>query len=186
MYERHSNGVRVRADGCGDAWAQAHRKLGPTFNMQDIDALFGIMAFGQNTGDRLFLEYVPDDYRNRGKAVRDFRVIAMFDRKTSRQAAFIGDGEIQVGLALYLWIARTLQAYQKTPVRFFFVIGDQTPPWRMVEVSTDTGRRFGKEVTIPDTSRSSWIKVWDEIGLSRLRTAVRRQLERDLQQEERA
>jgi len=95
MYERHSNGVRVRADGCGDAWAQAHRKLGPTFNMQDIDALFGIMAFGQNTGDKLFLEYVPDDYRNRGKAVRDFRVIAMFDRKSSRQATFIGDGEIQ-------------------------------------------------------------------------------------------
>ena len=61
MYERHSNGVKVRADGCGDAWAQAHRKLGPTFNMQDIDALFGIMAFGQNTGDKLFLEYVPDN-----------------------------------------------------------------------------------------------------------------------------
>jgi len=95
MYERHSNGVKVRADGCGDAWAKAHRRLGPTFNMQDIDALFGIMAFGQNTGDKLFLEYVPDDYQNRGKAVRDFRVIAMFDRKSSRQAAFIGDGEIQ-------------------------------------------------------------------------------------------
>lgn len=186
MYERNGRGVRVRADGCGDGWAQAHRVLGPAFHMQDIDALFGVMAYGWNTGERLFLEYVPDDFRNRGKAVRDFRVIAMFDRKRSREAAFVGDGETRVGLALYLWIARTLQACQKTPVRFFFVIGGQAPPWRMVELSVETGRTTGREHLIESASKEHWDRLWDEIGLTGLREAVRQQMAEIRSMEERS
>ena len=85
---RDSRGVRIRADGKGDGWARAHRQLGATFNMTDFDGLMGLVAFAANTGEKLFMEYVPDNYRNRLNLIRQFAIVAMFDRKASREYAF--------------------------------------------------------------------------------------------------
>lgn len=170
QYEYMPNGVRSRADEKGDAWALAHRQLGPTFNMQDVDAVFGAIAFGANTGERLFLEYVPDNYCNRGMIIRSFKLVAMFDRKTSEQAAF--RRENSVSLALYLWMCRELRGDSCLCPKFFVVIGSQKPPWRMVEIDIHNGERTGNEEEIKDATGPEFRRVWDTLGLIELRRSI--------------
>ena len=168
--DRDELGVRIRRDGRGDAWAMGHRSLGPTYNMHDIDALFGCHIFGANTGERLFLEYVPDDYKNREKTLREFAAVAMFDRKTTETAAFSDDNILSI--AFYHWQCRCYAKQQPIPPRFFLVIGGQIPPWTMIELDifTDGCNRIGNPVTV-DGQRFK--EVWDAIGLSSLRTELR-------------
>lgn len=163
------NGARARIDGRGDAWADEHRHgLGMSFLMSDLDAIFGTVVFGQNTGDRLFIEYVPDAYANRFKTVREFGLVAMFDRKMSINAAF--DQRNKLSTAVYLWICRKLGAGQAKRPKFFFVIGDQAPPWRMVEIDITNGEPTGAEATI--ASREDWGPVWEYLGLAPLRREI--------------
>ena len=169
MYRRDNAGVKVRADNKGDPWASAHRSLGPGFNMQDLDALFGYMAFGQNTGERLFLEYVPDNYVNRYNSVRNFGVVALFDRKASFAA--MEHEENTVSKAFYLWLCRALGQCQPVAPKFFYVIGQDSPPWIIIEIALDTGLPTGKEATL--LSSSNWLPVWTVLGLVEHRDLIR-------------
>ncbi|MBF0098376.1 MAG: hypothetical protein HQM04_17945 [Magnetococcales bacterium] len=160
------NGARARVDGRGDAWANEHRtSLGARFNMMDLDAFFGTVCFGQNTVDRLFIEYVPDDYANRFKVLREFGLVAMFDRKSSLNAAL--EANNQISTAVYLWICRKLGIGQSNPPKFFFVIGGQDPPWEMIEIDIHNGEQTGLRATI--VHHSDWRRVWETLGLASLR-----------------
>ncbi|MBF0436932.1 MAG: hypothetical protein HQL77_16385 [Magnetococcales bacterium] len=166
-----NNGARSRVDARGDAWANEHRHgLGMSFLMMDIDAIFGMVAFGQNTSDQLFIEFVPDNYVNRLKSVRMFGLVAMFDRKSSENAAF--DDRNRISTAVYLWICRSLGKFQDHKPKFFYVIGGQNPPWRMVELNIETGEATGSEAVI--TTRDDWPNVWNFLGLSSLRREIAR------------
>ncbi len=165
------NGARARVDGHGDAWANEHRHgLGMSFNMTDLDAFFGTVAFGQNTSDRLFIEYVPDEYANRDKVVREFGLVAMFDRKNSWRAAF--EQRNRLSTAVYLWICRKLGVGQSKSPKFFYVIGGQLPPWQMVEIDIISGEATG--VTANILHRDDWQYVWEHLGLVPLRREIAR------------
>lgn len=167
---RNGGGVKHRLDQSGDGWANAHREGLPNkYMMQDVDAMFGAMAFGHNTGERLFLEYVPDGYENRGKSIRDFSVVAMFDRKTTEATAFANHA--QVSRALYLWICRSLAEAQGLRPKFFLCIGGQEPPWKMIEIDIETGERAGNEAVVDS---GKWETVWQTLGLQGLRNEAKR------------
>jgi hypothetical protein len=170
--ERDSNGVAVRMDGKGDAWSDKHRQLGVSFNMNDIDGLMGLVAFAANTSDHIFMEYVPDTYEHRHNIIRRFYTVALFDRKTSRNYAF-SDAN-RVSLAWYLDLCRRLAKTQPRPPKYFFVIGQDTPPWQMIELDIDTGKIMS-EHTLPE---NNWRTLWDIIGLSRLRQELRQAIEK--------
>jgi hypothetical protein len=174
LFPSDANGVRLRVDGKGDGWAEAHRNLGPTFNMQDIDALFGIMAFGVNGMERVFAEYVPDDYRNRGRMIRKFSVVALFDRKSSTSAIDCSD----VSCAFYLFLCRALATQQSKPPRFFYVVGGKGPPWLLREVNIETGEASDLEHVLSDTTQETQRAVWDAIGLTTLRQELARTVNR--------
>lgn len=162
---RNPQGVKKRLDKQGDAWADQHRRSTPKdFYLQDVDAMFGAVVFGHNTGEKLFLEYVPDNYVNRDKRIRKFGVVAIFDRKTSEQAAFSNHN--MVSCALYLWLCRSLGELQPSPPKFFYVIGNQEPPWTMIEVDTTTGMETGTRKRLDG---SDWRATWETLGLASLR-----------------
>jgi hypothetical protein len=167
---RSENGVKERADGKGDAWADSHRQLGATYNMSDLDAVMGVTAFAQNTGEKLFLEYVPDNYANRGKQIRSFAAVAMFDRKLSEHAIQYSD----VSTSLYLWICRTLGEKQPVPPKFFYIIGGQAPPWRMIELDIETGEQIGQQHEMTKDNSIEWKNLWVATGLHALREECRR------------
>lgn len=168
--ERLLNGSKARWDGKGDAWANAHRaELGSGCFMQDVDACFGTMVFGQNTGERLFLEYVPDDYVNRTKTIRDFAIVAFFDRKASIEAAYANKN--LVSRALYVWLCRVLSQYQPIAPRFFYVVGGQIPPWRMIEIDILSDEKTEHP---PIEKVTDWKRLWAALGLSELRDALAR------------
>lgn len=170
MYERDERGVRVRADKKGDAWANAHRDaLGNKYYLQDVDAMFGYVAFGHNTGERLFLEYVPDSYENRGSWIREYGYVALFDRKTSEQAAFSSQNSLSA--SVYLHLCRRLAAGQPIAPRFFFVIGGQEPPWEMIEISIESGEETGQRAVI--RSASDWSTIWAALGLADMRNTIK-------------
>ena len=133
--------------------------------MQDLDAMFGSVVFGHNTGDRLFLEYVPDNYENRTSMIREFALIAMFDRKSNEQCAY--NTRNILSRAFYLWTCRTLSAKQPIPARFFYCFGGQEPPWRLVELDINTGFNTRNSVVLDG---KNWLEVWQQLGLSQLRS----------------
>jgi len=168
---RDDRGVRIRRDGAGDGWAQAHRgHLGSSRYLQDVDALFGATVFGHNTADRLFLEYEPDDYQKRRSVLRRFAVVAMFDRKASHAAAF-HEGN-RLALAVYLYLCRTLAEHQPRPPKFFFVTGGQAPPWNMIEIDIEAGPE-PRELRVLTLDSADWPTVWETLGLTALRNELR-------------
>jgi hypothetical protein len=174
---RLENGVKRRADGAGDAWAMAHRCLGTGHQMNDVDAIFGFEAFGANTGEKLFLEYEPDNYENRMEVIREHAVIALFDRKTTEGAAFGGNN--RRSFSLYLHICRIIAASQAYPPRFFFCIGGQSPPWCLMEIDIKTGEHVKRRDTIIETTEpADWRRIWDALGLNELRLKLRSSLGR--------
>jgi hypothetical protein len=168
--DRLDNGVRVRRDGQGDAWANTHREgLGNKFYLQDIDALFGMEVFGANTGDRLFIEYEPDNYENRFNAIREFALVAMFDRKATLAGAMHPGSK--VSRDLYLWLCRTIGLAQPIAPKFFLVIGESEPPWQMIEIDINTGRKLGEP---SEVDGDNFRQVWNQLGLAELRSQLRR------------
>lgn len=163
------NGVKRRMDGRGDAWADQHRLLGKNYSMYDMDAVFGFVAFGQATADRLFLETQPNFSNNTSPFIRRFAFMAMFDRKASEAAAFCHENEYQT--AFYLEQCRILSTNQPRPVRFFFCIGGHAPPWRLIEIDINTGDRLGS-VILPADGKL-WLPIWDALGLTDLRLELR-------------
>lgn len=173
-YLRDNNGVKVRGDCGGDAWADAHRTaLGKGFYIQDVDAMFAASFFGMNTGEKLFLEYEPDHYENHGRLVRSFAVVAAFDRKANERAAFSSHNAVST--SLYLYQCRLYSLHQPEPARFFYVIGGQHPPWRMIELDINSGDRCGTEVSVDGRD---WGRVWNALGLTRLRKELRQYIAR--------
>lgn len=164
------NGVKKRFDGKGDAWAEGHRILGPTFNMQDMDGFFGLTVFGANTGDRLSLEYVPDNYKNKLSFIREFALIGMFDRKASIVTTL--DEMNRVSSAFYLWQCRL----PKQPIepKFFYVIGGQSPPWTMIEINIHDGEQTGTQDTLIENSKTDWMRVWRTLGLIDIRRELKK------------
>ena len=160
-------GVKVRKDGKGDAWALAHRDgLGRGFYMSDVDGIVGMMGFAANTGERLFIEYkFVGEYSS--SVIKQFATVAVFDRKWSRELAF-AEGN-QVSTAWYLDLCRRLGKTQSKPPRFFFVIGQDRPPWTMIELDIETGDVRQEEVL----DGMNWKVVWRAVGLSSLREQLR-------------
>lgn len=172
---RLQNGVKVRVDGNGDGWSNAHRGLGNNIFMQDVDASFGFMTFGHNTGESLFLEFVPDDYRkNRDRVIRNFGVVAMFDRKRTEAKAF--DNSSVLSRAVYLWQCRVFSANQPVQAKFYYVIGSNEPPWKMIELDIETGDRIGIDRVIGSTGSVEWTELWQELGLFNIRREIGRWL----------
>lgn len=172
MSEYMANGVKVRADNGGDPWAYAHRKeLGSRYLMQDIDAAFGAMAFGTNSGDTLFMEYVPDGVENKGKSRREFMVIAMFDRKKTESAI----AQSTLSKAFYLHQCRVNRKSQGLSPRFFYVVGEDQPPWKMIEVDIDSGEFTGVDAFI---HKGEWRQMWSVLGLTQLRDEAEKMIQR--------
>lgn len=170
MNLRLDNGVRARRDGMGDPWANAHREgLGNRFYMNDVDALFGMEVWGANTGERLFLEYEPDNYDNRESRIRRFAYIGMFDRKPSLKAAYHPGN--RVSMAVYLDMCRRISMGQPRPMRFFFVVGGESAPWQMVEHDIETGEECGERVLI--RGAHEYREMWQRLGLEQLREELR-------------
>ena len=171
IVQRDSNGVRLRVDGQGDGWALAHRTLGPAFNMTDIDGIMGVVAFAANTGERLFMEYVPDSYRNRFDMIRRYADVAMYDRKATREYAF-SDAN-RVSLSWYLCHCRKLALAQPKGPKFFFVIGRDVPPWELIELDIKTGEVI-QEHTLTEMN---FRQIWQTAGLATLRNELRKWIE---------
>lgn len=175
----NSTQARQRKDGKGDAWANAHRDaLGPGYNMGDIDGSFGFVAFGHRTEDRIFAECVPDAWTNRGKPYRRFATVALFDRKRGPNSHRAGGGPFD--LAYHLDLCRKLAEAQPLPPRFFFVQGTNKPPWELVELDIGHGNRGRAGVEIGRTtinSISNWGPIWDAVGLTELRKALKQWVE---------
>ena len=160
---RNGNGVKNRFDGGGDSWAADHRTHLPHTNyLADMDAFMGLAAFGRNGGDTLFLEYTPDDYQNRGKLIREFGLVAVFDRK--KNLAAVGSSGSVLSTGFYLDLCRTYAASQPVAPRFFYVIGQESP-YEMVEVCINTGDVVGSTVLMRDQSRG-WSDAWAKLGLT--------------------
>ncbi len=173
MRERMDNGVRARIDGLGDGWANAHRVLGPTFNMQDLDHLFGTVEFGMRGANLVFAEYVPDNYANRDELLREFRLIALFDRKYTLNAC----QNNPVSTAFYLWLCRNVARGSSAAARFFFVVGQQNPPWRMDEIDVSTGLPTGAHAILRSFDEKEWRAAWDALGLTRQREIARHEVD---------
>jgi len=171
MNARLGNGVRRRVDQLGDPWANQHREeLGAAYHMQDLDAMMAIQVMAANTGERFFLEYVPDAWANRLKAVREFALVALFDRKRT-EAVALGHGSL-VSRQFYLWLARLHAGVQARPPKFFYVIGADSPPWTLLELDITTGQECGRHVL----HGANWPQVWEAAGLVELRRQLQRWL----------
>ena len=160
--------TRPRLDGRGDGWANGHRNaLGNESYLQDIDGYFGMLGFTANTGDRLFLEYVPDSYKNRESAIREFGLVAMFDRKRDLQA--MHSPKVVLSKAVYLWFCRKIGLSQPVMPRFFYVLGTaEHGPWTLVECDIWTGNEI-REFTLTE---NFWKSIWDKIGLEEARRKI--------------
>jgi hypothetical protein len=168
MADRQRHSVRARADGQGDGWARAHREqLGAAFHMTDLDGAIGLMGFAANTGERLFIEYVPDAYGNRLHVIRRFATVAVFDRKTSREYAFSEAN--RVSLAWHLDVCRRLAATQHSPPRFFLVIGRDRPPWELLELDIHSGGILSEH----RLDAMNWRVIGEQAGLTALRNELR-------------
>lgn len=159
-YERNDNGVKIRSDGAGDGWADAHRsELPKCCHFGDFDGIVGKINFVQNGQEKLFVEYVCDPYVNAGKLIRKFGYLALFDRKANERVAFGSQGSL--GTAVYLETCRRLSAGQPIPCRFFFVIGTNEGPWTIAELDTATGERLNSNEII----EGQWKDLWTSLGL---------------------
>lgn len=168
-FERHHTGVKIRNDKQEDGWANMHRtELGNDHYLQDVDCMFGGVVFGQNTADRLFLEYIPDNYENRIEIIRSFAVVAMFDRKQTEKWAFSDRNRLST--ALYLDICRTIATKQPLPPKFFFVIGKDEPPWSMIQIDIYLGEKISEPIIL---DKIQWSKIWESIGLKDLRNSLK-------------
>lgn len=161
-------GGRERVEAGGDAWAAAHRDLlGASCWMTDVDVMFGAQVFGMNTGNRLFMEYVPDltpiDAR-----VRRFALVALFDRKAARLERYMMGEQNARAIAFHLWLCRVHAAAQGIRPRFFTVLGDDTPPWHLIEFDIDTGEECGRSM-LRRLDPDEWQVLWDRLGLLSLR-----------------
>jgi hypothetical protein len=171
-YGRDDRGVLVRSDGKGDAWANLHRShLDDRYFMIDFDGwqvCEPSMEHGENTEDHLFAEVVPDG--KKGQAIRNYRYVALFDRKATVSAM----QHAWFTQPVYLHMCRVFTGYQSQRCRFIYVIGGQTPPWTLQEVDIYHGT-FGVPVRL-DAQKESWVRIWASIGL----TGVRLQFEHEL------
>jgi hypothetical protein len=171
--KRNDGGVRLRADGKGDGWAEHHRNQQCQWHMQDVDGLFAASFFGKRTDDRLFAEYAADNYENRGKIIRRFAMVALFDRKETEPAAF--SNENHLSLAVYLHMCRVFRDAQSQGPRFFYVVGGNAPPWEMIEMDIDDGTIMRPSTTLDN---GSWEPMWKALGLLELRQALTKWLEK--------
>jgi len=138
--------------------------------MSDIDGYFGFVAFSGNTNEKLFLEYVPDDYKYKDSFIRRFAIVAMFDRKSTESAAFHRENRISSNL--YRFLCRTLAETQPIGPRFFYVIGGSAPPWTMIELNLRDGTEVGRSVL----NGMNWEQIWRSTGLLRERNVLRQWL----------
>jgi hypothetical protein len=181
--ERLSHGVKRRMDGMGDGWANAHRGLGREYYMNDVDALFGIEMYGHNTGNRLFAEYEPDTYLHRQDVIREYALVALFDRKATLAAAWRPQNRPSLGF--YLYLCRVSACAQPLPPRFFLCLGEHEPPWTLYEIDIWTGTHCGKEEVLETADRATFEQVWDHLGLTELRTQLRSWINPPEQQKQR-
>lgn len=163
----NNNSVRQRIREGGDAWAEQHRRnLPKECYFQDIDGMLGITSFYSSTADKCFVEYEPDDYANRGKTIRSFGVVGMFDRK-STESAVLYDRNV-LTRSLYLWQCRVFADHQGIAPKFFYVIGESKSPWLMMELDINTGDKVN-EFLLED---QSWAEMWEAVGLMDLRNQI--------------
>jgi len=135
--------------------------------MQDLDCFFGVQAFGHNTGDKLFMEYIPDNYDKNKKSVENFGVVALFDRKSNEEYALSSPN--YTSRHFYIYLAKILSECQgNIPCKFFYVIGSNNPPWKMIEIDLSTGHKKTEKYV----DSGDWSSIWQELGLCSIRNDV--------------
>lgn len=164
--KRNDSGVRVRADGGGDLWADRHRLgLDNKAYLTDADS-FTFAVRHRKSEDRVFFEYVPDDWCNFGKSIRSFALLAIFERKSPGQYQRDLSGLCaQPGVAFLLHTCRLFGQVQPIAPRFFFVFGDDQP-FRLQEIDCIVGYQVGELLTLPIlTNKGDWLPFWKQLGL---------------------
>ena len=166
--------TRLRNDNGGDRWANAHRhNLSDNWYLMDMDGYFGLLAFAANTGNRLFMEYVPDDWKNRESATREFGWVAIFDRKRNEQA--MRSSGAKLSKDMYLCLCRRLGRCQPVMPRFFYILGTgEHGPWPLVEYDVWTAKEIGHIATLQNDefSKGAWDRIWNSIGLEQARKKI--------------
>lgn len=170
----NNNHVKIRMDGQGDGFSNQHRSSVPHDNwMIDIDGVFGSIFFADKLENNFFAEVEPD--LQRGAVIRGFGFVAFYDRKKTWRAAFNGSS---FSLAAQLALCRFVAKVQPVQPKFFFVIGENSPPWYMVEIDIFTGLQGRKE----KLGTGSWKEIWKKFGLLDIRKQLREWVTKDKDQ----
>lgn len=152
--------AKPRYDNKGDAFAELHREELPSdCYFSDIDMIFGNISFSAGTEDTLFIEYLPDDFENRNNPTREFKALALIDRKESHEAAL----RATIPKQLYQWLALMVTQAQKHQCRFFQAIGKDTV-FDLIEYDVVTGNKILEK----QIANLNIYTVWKEIGLCRM------------------
>lgn len=154
--------TKPRYDGKGDEWAKIHRNLPSSHTMTDIDTMFGFQAFGQNTTDRLFVEYA---YERTDEVKKNFRIVAIFERKFERSKML----QYSIQHEFLCWIARIVSNAQELPCRLFYAVNSSSPGWfDLFETNIET-HEFS---FVASHNKDDINAVWQRLGLSKLRSEL--------------
>jgi hypothetical protein len=177
---RGTNGVAVRRDGSGDAWANMHRdRAGRGAYLTDIDRTVRVVVEQECVEDIAFDEYVCDPFENKDSFQRNFAVLARIDRKRN---VTIAENEIRrqsLSLKKNCHDCRVFRERQGgLGGRFFYVCGED-PPFTYIEVSIFSGEKILDVVVDADT----WIPVLTAAGMEDERRKLERWLLDEYRQE---
>jgi hypothetical protein len=171
--ERLGNGVLARAKSGGDVWANFHRhRLDSLHLMVDIDCVLGATAIPEIWSDRVFAEMAPDARKNKNSIIREWCLVALFERKRTLHASQIENAVRSASFQLDL--CRKYGHFQPVQPRFFFVVGTDDP-FTMHEVGITTGRSVGVPVVI-ESLEGHWQRTWNELGLTAAHYELREHL----------
>ncbi len=159
------NSAKPRLDGRGDPWANAHRsELPGKYLMTDVDGLFGYLNFYKESQESLFIEYEPDRHRS-AIHYENFAVVALLDRKSSRETALAQTNRLSRNF--YCLLARTIGHSQPVEPMFFYICGTHSP-WLALEINIHSGQPL-LERPLYD---GQWLSFYRDSGLDRIRSIL--------------
>jgi hypothetical protein len=151
---RLANGVRVRLDGRGDNFANAHRKGQRDLYGMDVDAYATLELVVGDGEDRIFAEYCLHG----NGPVTESAFVAFFDRKKMRGKQCIADAGQMARRAPWLGLCRDLAvSYPVTP-RLFWICG-QGAPWDFIEWDVRSGERLRWWLLESDDITQEWRNI---------------------------
>jgi hypothetical protein len=170
---RDQNGVAIRRDGGGDAWANMHRdNAGRGAYLTDIDRTVRLVVEQECAEDRVFDEYVCDPFANRDSFQRNFAVLARLDRKRIIEVAEKEIRRQSLSLKKNCHDCRVFRERQGgLGGRFFYVCGED-PPFTYIEVDIFSGEK----ILVALVDAENWIPVLTSAGMEDERKNLERWL----------